>query len=452
MTITLDAIRSCLEGVVPSLIATCAPDGTPNVAYLSQVHYVDRDHVALSFQFFNKTRENVLANPRAAVQVVDPETAAHFRLTLEYQRTETEGPLFEKMKAKLAGIASHTGMSKVFRLQGADVYRVLAVECVFGQASHGPVPRPSMLAAMRVCSQHLSTCTDLAGLLDGTLGCLETLFDVHHAMLFMLDERGERLFTVASRGYPESGVGSEIALGEGVIGVAAREHTPIRIGHMAREYLYSSAVRQSFQDGEAAPDIETEIPLPGLAESRSQIAVPLMVGQRLLGVLYVESPEDLRFTYEDEDVLVILAEQLAMAIHIFGQHPDAHDDAATSVAPKTAVSGTPAVIRRYAADHSVFIDNDYLIKGVAGAIFWKLVQDHVQSGRTEFSNRELRLDPAIRLPDICDNLEARLILLQRRLAERCPFLRIEKTGRGRFRLDVSRPLKLADAPAGVAVR
>jgi len=72
MTITLDAIRSCLEGVVPSLIATCAPDGTPNVAYLSQVHYVDRDHVALSFQFFNKTRENVLANPRAAVQVVDP--------------------------------------------------------------------------------------------------------------------------------------------------------------------------------------------------------------------------------------------------------------------------------------------------------------------------------------------------------------------------------------------
>jgi len=452
MTITLDAIRSCLEGVVPSLIATCAPDGTPNVAYLSQVHYVDRDHVALSFQFFNKTRENVLANPRAAVQVVDPETAAHYRLTLEYQRTETEGPLFEKMKAKLAGIASHTGMSKVFRLQGADVYRVLAVDCVFGQASHGPVPRPSMLAAMRACSRHLSTCTDLAGLLDGTLGCLETLFDIQHAMLLMLDERGERLFTVASRGYPESGVGSEIALGEGVIGVAARERTTIRIGHMAREYLYSSAVRQSFQAGEAAPAIETEIPLPGLAESRSQVAVPLLVGQRLLGVLYVESPEDLRFTYEEEDVLVILAEQLAMAIHILGQHADAHDTAHSSAALPTAVSGAPAVIRRYAADHSVFIDNDYLIKGVAGAIFWKLVQDHVQTGRTEFSNRELRLDPAIRLPDICDNLEARLILLQRRLAERCPFLRIEKTGRGRFRLDVSRPLKLADAPAGVAAR
>jgi hypothetical protein len=102
------------------------------------------------------------------------------------------------------------------------------------------------------------------------------------------------------------------------------------------------------------------------------------------------------------------------------------------------------VIRRFAANDSVFIDNEYLIKGVAGAILWKLVREHAAGRRSDFTNRELRLDSSLHLPDISDNLEARLILLARRLEERAPFMRITKTGRGRFRLDVSRPLQLAE--------
>ena len=73
--LSLHAIRPCLEGAIPAIAATCDPDGTPNVAYISQVVYVDEAHVALSFQFFNKTRQNILRNPHAAVLVLDPVTA-----------------------------------------------------------------------------------------------------------------------------------------------------------------------------------------------------------------------------------------------------------------------------------------------------------------------------------------------------------------------------------------
>ena len=126
--LTLDAIRDCMEGAVPATIATASPAGEPNVAYLSQVEYVDPATLALSFQFFNQTRRNVLANPVARLIATHPLTGARYRLKIRYRRTETEGPLFERMKAKLAGIASHTGMSGIFRLQGSDVYAVEEIE------------------------------------------------------------------------------------------------------------------------------------------------------------------------------------------------------------------------------------------------------------------------------------------------------------------------------------
>lgn len=71
---------------------------------------------------------------------------------------------------------------------------------------------------------------------------------------------------------------------------------------------------------------------------------------------------------------------------------------------------------------------------MAGAILWRLLQEFQATGRTEFALRELRVDPALRLPAHAENLDARMILLRRRLEERQSCLRIEKAGRGRFRL------------------
>ena len=93
---------------------------------------------------------------------------------------------------------------------------------------------------------------------------------------------------------------------------------------------------------------------------------------------------------------------------------------------------------RFGRDNSIFLDDIYLIRGVAGAILWKLAGEFLRSGRREFSNRELRLAPELHLPDVQDNLEVRLLLLQRRLAEQQVPIQLEKAGRGRMRLNVTR--------------
>jgi adenylate cyclase len=447
MTPHLDGIRESLDGIIPAGIATCAADGTPNVTYLSQVEYVDSEHVATSYQFFNKTRQNILENPYARLLVVHPYTAARYRLLVRYLRTETEGPLFERMRAKLAGIASHTGMAGVFRLLGSDVYRVLEIECVPGSTVQRP-PARNCLAALRGASARIMACTELDSLFQETLASLEALFGIRHSILLMLDGPAGRLYAVASRGYEESGVGSEIAVGEGVIGVAARERTPIRIAHMTSEYGYRRAIRRHIEQDGMGVILENEIPLPGLPESRSQLAVPILASGRLLGVCFVESSEDLRFGYDEEDALVALAAQLGLAIHALQDAADTPEESGPREPAPSSVAGAPLLVRHYAEDDTIFLGNDYLIKGVAGAVLWVLVRDYVERKRTSFSNRELRLDSRIQLPDVGDNLEARLVLLRRRLAERCADIRIEKTARGRFSLEVRRPLELIQVAAG----
>lgn len=445
MKIALDSIRHCLEGVIPGVVATCDADGIPNVSYVSQVHHVDSEQVALSFQFFNKTRGNMLANPQLTAYLIDPETTARYRLALLYLRTETDGALFQNMKAKLAGIASHTGMSGIFELRGADICRVLDIELVPGEVGvRAPAPH-NWLSVLRALGQRMAQCGDMATLFEEVLDGLQEQLGIDHAMLLMSDECDGKLYTVASRGYAASGIGSEIPVGCGVIGVAAQYQTPIRITHMAAEYGYGKALRENAGDD---AQLDTAIPFPGLLEPHSQMALPLLASGRLLGVLYVESEQDMRFGFDDEDALSVLTQQLALTILQLQQSGEA-DAEAIAVTPRTVpAQGARLPIRYYPVNQSVFVGDDYLIKGVAGTILWRLLHLFVAENRTEFSNRELRLDKHLNLPDVDDNLEARLILLQRRLAEKSGALAIVKTGRGRFRLQVNQPVQLLEQEAG----
>jgi hypothetical protein len=92
--------------------------------------------VGLSNQFFSKTVRNIRENPRACVNLNDVEGFTTWTLHVEFDHSETEGPVFDAMDMQIEAIASMTGMSGIFKLKAADIYRVTSVEKVeYGPAS-----------------------------------------------------------------------------------------------------------------------------------------------------------------------------------------------------------------------------------------------------------------------------------------------------------------------------
>jgi hypothetical protein len=440
--VRLEDIPTCFEGWIPTAIGTVAEDGTPNVTYLSIVHLLASDRVALSRQFFKKTDENTMVNPYAQICLVEPETGRLFLVDLVYEKTETEGPVFERMRTRLDAVAAHEGLENIFKLKGTDVCRVEGVEMLASESTVAPARRDVQLERVEAFSRELADGEDMEEVLAITLRACDELLGQPHAFVMLVDEAGERLYTVASAGFPSSGTGSEVRMGEGLIGLAAERHQSVRVTHMGRELSYTHAARESANRG-GKGSLEEVIQLPHLHSIQSQLVTPMLAARKLVGVLCLQSETPGAFRSADECVAGILANQVAMVLTALRPSEMEHVESARAV-----VSGLSAQVKHYQEDDSVFLDNEYLIKGVAGGILWRLLRNYDEHGRVEFSNREIRLDPTLDLPDIKDNLEARLILLRKRLEERCDYLRIEKTARGRFRLDVTRPLELVHVEGG----
>ncbi|MGD1095956.1 MAG: GAF domain-containing protein [Bryobacteraceae bacterium] len=443
LTVPLDHIAGCFEGVIPANICSCDREGTPNLTYLSLVHRLDQDHVGLSHQFFNKTRKNILENPWVQVIVTAPQTFEQFRLDLRYERTDAEGPAFDRMKTRLDAVASQTGMSQVFRLRGVDVYQVLDCRLLNSEVRTESIAKIGYLTELETFTERLAACGDLDSLFDASLDSLSALFGYDYSFVMVPDEEGKRLYTLASHGYQASGAGSEVWIGEGILGIAAERRTVVRTTNMIVDKLLSRAVRSAVERRGEEEKLEREIALPGLADAVSQIVVPLLAQNELLGVLCLQSPTPGRFLSDDERVMQIAARHLAASMTILGRQ-DPTEGQATPTPSQPMHPAAASVIKHYAIDDSIFIDNDYLIKGIAGRIFWKLVRDNSRTGRADFTNKEIRRDASLQLPDFKDNLESRLILLRRRLQDHCSFLRLVQAGRGQFHLEVQRRLTLEE--------
>lgn len=116
------------QGVIPPTLATASSNGIPNITYISQVHYIDEKHVAISRQFFNKTWKNINENPVFVVAVTCPETYTLWKLTLRFIEEQREGPIFDNMEMLLNAIASMQGATDLFELDAAVICEVESIE------------------------------------------------------------------------------------------------------------------------------------------------------------------------------------------------------------------------------------------------------------------------------------------------------------------------------------
>ena len=464
MSVPLESLATCFQGLLPAQLFTCSADGLPNAAYLSHVDYVDSTHVALSYQFFNKSRRNITENPQALVVLIDPDSGQGWSLRLKYVRSETSGPLFERMALRIEAIASYCGLKGIFKLRAADVYEVVTVAPVAEEMGIlQPDPHSAAAAAaspiftinaLQALSERIHSADTLEALVDSILLALDEAFGFSHSMFLVPAEEKDVLVTIATRGYSENGAGAEVRFGEGICGMVAEARKPIRISGLMRGMLYALAMHREAQHPERAA---RRIPLPGLPNPESQLGVPLLVRGELVGVLCVESEVPYRFHEEDRASIELLGSYLAIAVQNMAlqerstENPADVAPPAPGPAPAAAVPASPVRHERrevvyFEGDECIMVDGDYLIRNVPAKILWRLLSAHAATGRRDFTNRELRLDKSLNLPEWKDNLESRLLLLRRRLEQKCPQIGIVSSGRGRFSLDVRCELVLTTQP------
>lgn len=462
----LESLASCFQGLIPATLFTCSRAGVPNAAFISHVDFVDSGRVALSFQFFNKSKANISENPHALVRLIDPDTSQGWRLRLRYIRSETSGPVFERMALRIEAIASYSGLKGIFKLLAADIYEVLSVEMVEDEGPRAasqwnermrPPASVFTLHAMQELSERIHRAESLEALLDSMLEGLEASCGFTHSMILMPAAEEGVLVTIASRGYPENGAGAEVRIGEGIVGMVAEARKPIRIAGLIRQMLYAYALHQRASEQGLCPH-DHRIALPGLAAPDSQLGVPLINRGELIGVLCVESEQPYRFHEEDKTAIELLGSYIAIAIHSMLQRdrgePAAELTVPSAAVPAAAPAASPArsnkgpvrEVAYYSADECILVDGEYLIRSLPAKIFWKLLNARQVEGRVEFTNRELRLDKSLNLPEWKDNLESRLLLLRRRLEQKCPDLRIVPKARGRFALQLAADVILVQKP------
>ncbi len=158
--------------------------------------------------------------------------------------------------------------------------------------------RNSLLKAISDVGKATTSFRNISELLQQATYLIENNFGHYHSGIFLLDERKEYAILVASNS-------------DGGQQLLAKKHQ-LKVGETSIVgYVTANArPRIALDVGKDAVFFDN----PDLPRTRSEIALPLVVGGQILGALDVQSTESQVFGEDDIATLQILAEQIAVAI------------------------------------------------------------------------------------------------------------------------------------------
>ena len=145
--------------------------------------------------------------------------------------------------------------------------------------------------------RQITTILNQDELLQQVVARLQQEFDFYHTHIYLIDEATGDL--VMAKGSGEVGrklkeKGHRLRAGEGIVGTVAALNEPFVSNNVL--------------------DVINFVPNPLLPNTKSELAVPLRKGDRVLGVLDIQSEQLNRFTQEDVSLMQAIADQMAVAI------------------------------------------------------------------------------------------------------------------------------------------